>query len=813
MLYNLYHWRHLFSPLNLFQYITFRSGGAFLTSLTICLLTGSVFVQIVRSLAISQAIRDYGPKTHLKKAGTPTMGGLLILFSLLVSTLLWARLDNRFIWLILVSSVYLGALGFIDDSQKFLFNHPKGIAPNTKMFWQMIWALGVAAYLYTDPPNSVYQTAVNVPYLKDVFLHLGGFYIAFVLVVIIGSSNAVNLTDGLDGLASGTLLVSAMTYAILAYLAGNIKFSSYLRIVPVPGAGEITVFLAGMAGACLGFLWFNSHPAEIFMGDTGSLFLGGTIGLIALCTKQELLLLVVGGIFVAEALSVLIQVTSFRLFHKRIFRMTPLHHHFELGGPPRVQSDDPVLDCRGRPGLGGGHLPQSPLVSLSRRWIKNKRALVVGLGKSGLAAAGLLLKLGARVSLSDKRPRASLAEELRQLPPDLPLETGSHSWLSKKKFDFAVVGPGIPWELPELRAARRRGLPVWNEMGLALDLVQPRRIAAITGTNGKTTTTALLTEMMKYDGDPCVTAGNIGTPLASVVNRVHSQTTLILEVSSYQLEGLRNFNPLVGCLLNITPDHLQRHKTMDRYADIKFSLFRHQGPEDWAVLNADDPRCRRLAGLCAGRVLWLSSRRELPGQAYANREHLVLDNATPPVKLPLPRHLLGPHNIFNALAAAGAAAALGARPSAIARALLQFRGVDHRCQVVGKIRGVLYVNDSKSTNVDSTLVALEAFEHPLFLILGGQHKGSPYTPLAPLLRGRVKKIFLIGEAAPLIRKDLGGTVPMEPAGDLENAVRRARDSARPGDVVLLSPACASFDQFRNFEHRGEVFKELVHSLR
>jgi phospho-N-acetylmuramoyl-pentapeptide-transferase len=332
MLYQLYHWRHVFSPLNLFQYITFRAGGAFLTSLFICLLTGSVFIHIVRSLAISQAIREYGPQTHLKKAGTPTLGGLLILFSLLISTILWARLDNRFIWLILVSAVILGTIGFVDDSKKFLFKHSKGMSQNVKMFWLVIWALCVTTYLYFYPPNGAYQTSINVPYLKDVFIPLRGLYIAFAMAVIIGSSNAVNLTDGLDGLASGTLLVSAMTYAILAYLVGNAKFSAYLRIIPVSGAGEITVYLAALAGSCLGFLWFNSHPAEIFMGDTGSLLMGGTIGLIALCTKQELILIVVGGIFVAEVLSVLIQVASFRLLGRKIFRMTPLHHHFELAG-------------------------------------------------------------------------------------------------------------------------------------------------------------------------------------------------------------------------------------------------------------------------------------------------------------------------------------------------------------------------------------------------------------------------------------------------------------------------------------------------
>lgn len=334
MLYMLYKWRHLFSPFNVFQYITFRAGGAFLTALCFCLLFGSVFVQMMRSLAISQAIRDYGPKTHLKKAGTPTMGGLLILLSLLISTLLWARLDNRFIWLVMGSVLFLGTLGFIDDCQKLIFKHPQGLSQTTKIGWQVLWALGVVFYLYVAPPNTLYGTSVNVPYLKDVFVHLGTLYIPFAMIVLIGATNAVNLTDGLDGLASGTLLVSALTYAILAYLAGNAKFSTYLRIVPVPGAGELTIYLAAVAGACLGFLWFNSHPAEIFMGDTGSLFLGGTIGLVSLCTKQELILLVVGGIFTAEALSVLIQVTSYKIFHRKVFRMTPLHHHFELTGLP-----------------------------------------------------------------------------------------------------------------------------------------------------------------------------------------------------------------------------------------------------------------------------------------------------------------------------------------------------------------------------------------------------------------------------------------------------------------------------------------------
>ena len=452
-------------------------------------------------------------------------------------------------------------------------------------------------------------------------------------------------------------------------------------------------------------------------------------------------------------------------------------------------------------------------MSLSRRWIKNKKALVVGLGKSGMAAAQLLFRYGAQVSLSEQRPKSALSEELKNLPADLPIQTGSHSWLADKRFDFAVVGPGVPWELPELIRARRRGLPIWNELGLALGLVQPWKIAAVTGTNGKTTTTALLADMMKENGDRCVTAGNIGTPLASVVDRIDRRTTLILEVSSYQLEGLHDFKPDAACLLNITPDHLKRHKTMKHYAEIKFKLFQYQKPGDWAVLNADDPWCRLLARRCGGNVVWISTAHELPGHAYADGRFLILDGTATAVRLPYPRHLIGPHNAFNALAAAASAFALGARPAAIARSLLGFKGVDHRCQIVSTIKGTLYVNDSKSTNVDSTRVALEAFRQPLHLILGGQHKGTPYTPLAPLIRRHAKRLYLIGEAAPLIQKDLKGTAPIEVDGNLEQAVSRAHAHAKPGEAVLLSPACASFDQFNNFEHRGKVFKDLVLSLK
>ena len=338
MLYALAQYRDLWSPINVFQYITFRSGGAFLTALLIMLIFGQKFIDLIKRWEVTQTIREYGPQTHLKKAGTPTMGGLLILFALVVSTLLWARMDNRFVILTLISAVYLGGLGFLDDYKKLILKHPsKGLSQTGKILFQLIWAVGVTAYLYVAPSNGDFSTHVQVPYLKNVFLNLNSFIILFGMVAVVGASNAVNLTDGLDGLACGTLLISALAYGVFAYLAGNAKLSSYLRLIPVPGSGELTIYLAAMAGACLGFLWFNGYPASIFMGDTGSLFLGGTIGVVALAIKQELLLIIVGGVFVAEAGSVLLQIGSLKLFKRRVFKMSPLHHHFELLGWPETK--------------------------------------------------------------------------------------------------------------------------------------------------------------------------------------------------------------------------------------------------------------------------------------------------------------------------------------------------------------------------------------------------------------------------------------------------------------------------------------------
>lgn len=334
MLYHLFygHLHGLFSGFNIFQYISFRAGGALLTALLMSLIFGPYWIKKIKNMKLLQTIRNDGPQTHLAKSGTPTMGGIIILFSLITATLLWARWDNRFVWLILIATVYLGILGFLDDYLKLVRKNPRGLIAKWKLAAQMVLAIGITAYLYLYPPNSNYTTQVNVPYLKEYFLELGIFYLFAVMLIIVGSSNAVNLTDGLDGLAIGVASIASATYAVFTYFAGNIKFASYLKVVYVPGAGELVVFLAALIGAGLGFLWFNSYPAEIFMGDTGSLFLGGIMGVIAVCIKQEIILLLITGVFLIEILSVIIQVISFRSTGKRVFKMAPLHHHFELSG-------------------------------------------------------------------------------------------------------------------------------------------------------------------------------------------------------------------------------------------------------------------------------------------------------------------------------------------------------------------------------------------------------------------------------------------------------------------------------------------------
>lgn len=335
MLYYLSLFKDDLSFLNIFNYITFRTGAAVFTSFLLTLLIGPAVVRKLRSYKIQQIEREYGPASHLSKSGTPTMGGVLILVSLLSSVLVWARWDNPYIWLLIFTTVTLGFAGIMDDYTKLVKKNPEGMKSSVKLAIQLFTAVVVVGYLALNPPNAEYATSLIIPYMSKMFVNLSVFYFAFGMLVIVGTSNATNLTDGLDGLASGCMVFTAITYAIFAYTAGNIHFAEYLKIIYVPGAGEITVFMGALIGSCLGFLWFNAYPAQVFMGDTSSLFLGGVIGTAALCVKQELLLPIAGGLFLVETLSVMLQMGYFKMTHgKRLFKMAPIHHHFELMGVP-----------------------------------------------------------------------------------------------------------------------------------------------------------------------------------------------------------------------------------------------------------------------------------------------------------------------------------------------------------------------------------------------------------------------------------------------------------------------------------------------
>ena len=335
MLYQLlYDMREHIGAFNVFRYITFRSALATLTALVISLGLGRFLIQKLRSLQIGQHIREEGPRSHYAKSGTPTMGGILIVVSVVIPVLLWADLSNIFVWLAAGSMVAFGLIGFVDDYRKLARRHNLGLSARAKLAWQIVVAAAIGVILVSLAENDLFTTRLSLPFLKQWTPDLGWFYVVFIVMVIVGAANAVNLTDGLDGLAVGSVLIAASTFAILSYVVGHAVAAGYLGIINVKGTGELTVFCAALVGACLGFLWYNCNPAEVFMGDVGSMALGGAIGTLAVLTKQEFLLVMVGGLFVLEALSVIIQVTSFRLTGRRVFRMAPLHHHFELMGWP-----------------------------------------------------------------------------------------------------------------------------------------------------------------------------------------------------------------------------------------------------------------------------------------------------------------------------------------------------------------------------------------------------------------------------------------------------------------------------------------------
>ena len=446
--------------------------------------------------------------------------------------------------------------------------------------------------------------------------------------------------------------------------------------------------------------------------------------------------------------------------------------------------------------------------------LHNKRVLVVGLGKSGVASALFLKAHGAQVTASDTKSPDQLRDEIPLLlDHGITVETGGHGERTFHGQDLIVVSPGVPLDAPPLVQARSLGEPVIGEIELAAQFL-PGPLVAITGSNGKTTTTTLAGEIVAAGGFPTLVGGNIGRPAISLVERADRATVVVLEVSSFQLETIETFHPRVAVILNITPDHLDRHGTFEAYANAKARIFENQGPNDFVILNGDDPATVNLASRPRASLYWFSRRKEVPQGAYVRDGKLFFRDPTGLRQIMLVSEipLKGAHNIENVLAAICTGALLGVEPEQIRAAVAPFKAVEHRLEYVATIRGVEYYNDSKTTNVDATLKALESFPDNIHLILGGKDKGSDYALLNHLLRQRVKRVYTIGAAALKIESHIKGAAEVVHAETLENAIRRASASAQPGDIVLLAPACASFDQFQSYEHRGRVFKEVVHGL-
>jgi len=446
--------------------------------------------------------------------------------------------------------------------------------------------------------------------------------------------------------------------------------------------------------------------------------------------------------------------------------------------------------------------------------LANKRVLVVGLGKSGVASALFLQSRGARVTVSDAKPQEQLGEDIPVLlDHGIAVETGGHGERTFRGQDLIVVSPGVPADSAPLVQARALGEPVIGEIELASQFL-PRNIVAITGSNGKTTTTTLAGEIVAAGRFPTVVGGNIGTPAISLVERAKADTVVVLEVSSFQLETIQTFRPKVAVVLNITPDHLDRHRTFEAYTNAKARIFENQQGEDFAVLNADDPTCAGLASRTRAQVFWFSNKKkEVKQGACVSDGRVLFRDAKGQHEIMLASEipLKGGHNVENVLAAVCVGALMGCEPASIGQAVRGFKAVEHRLEYVATIRGVDYYNDSKATNVDATIKALESFPANVHLILGGKDKDSDYTQLNELLRQRVKRVYTIGAAAEKIESQIKG-VEIDHSETLETALRRAAATAAAGDIVLLAPACASFDQFRNYEHRGRVFKEAVHAL-
>jgi phospho-N-acetylmuramoyl-pentapeptide-transferase len=573
-----------FGFLNVFKYITFRTGLSLFTSLIIVLLIGGPFINFFSNRKIFNPIRDDGPEDHIiKKIGTPTMGGVIILFGLLVSVLCWGDLSNVSVLFCIYIAITFGLLGAFDDYKKIQHANSSGISSKFKILSQIILAiLGISFFVYFID----YQEITNLyfPFFKNLIINLGWFFIPFSVFVIVGSSNAVNLTDGLDGLATVPVILVAGCFAFISYMTGNIVFSNYLQIPYIEGTGEVSIFCGAIIGSCLGFLWFNAPPAKIFMGDTGSLALGGSLGAVGIITKHEIVLAITGGLFVLEAVSVMVQVISFKLTGKRIFRMAPIHHHFEKKGWPEstVVIRFWIISII----LGNDRFSyfKTKIMTKSKNIFLGKKILIYGLGKSGISSYKFLKNI-AKVYLFDDNLKKKINSKSNQRLQNI-------KEVSKIKFDKIIISPGIDIHSCKLVKILKKNLSkIYTDLDVFYSFYKNKSIT-ITGTNGKSTTAKILHEVLlsqKYDSR---LIGNIGNPVLAE-KQITKKTVFVIEASSYQLDYSKIFTSKYALILNITPDHLERHKNLKNYINAKFKLLDSQSNKSIALVKKDDPLIRK----------------------------------------------------------------------------------------------------------------------------------------------------------------------------------------------------------------------------
>jgi UDP-N-acetylmuramoylalanine--D-glutamate ligase len=446
--------------------------------------------------------------------------------------------------------------------------------------------------------------------------------------------------------------------------------------------------------------------------------------------------------------------------------------------------------------------------------IIGKKITVMGMARSGLACAKLLRRIGAEVLVSEIKGKGVLADQMDELERlGIAFETGKHSTSVMRDRDFIVVSPGIPLDIPILSQAKDAGIPIFSEIEVAFWLTDAK-IIGITGSNGKTTTVTLVGEILREDGREYQVGGNIGIPFSSVAQKVSPDGYLVLELSSFQLERIEEFKPHVSAVLNITPDHLDRHPDLKSYAEAKLRIMENQTEDDFAVLNADDENTLKLAQYSRSRKVFFSVGGEVgQGSFVRDRKLFLRRNGGEKEIIPADQiGIKGPHNLYNACAACAICGILGMAPQSMQRALKGFRGVEHRLEKVRTVSGVTFVNDSKATNVESVWYALQSVKPPIILIAGGKDKGGDFSRLRQLVQENVKALILIGEARQKIKGTLGSLVPTFDSDSMEESVRLGFKKASSGDTVLLSPGCASFDMFENYEHRGRVFKRCVENL-